>query len=339
MARPLRIVYEGAVYHVTIRGNNRCNVFKTDRDRDRFITKLAESCRLYGVRLYLYCLMTNHIHLVVETPQGNVSRFMHRLQTAYTVYFNRKNNHSGHLFQGRFGSSLVEEDQYILKLSRYVHLNPVFLRAYRNKSDRERVEILRKYPWSSYRSYSGKCKRLDFVEYGPILATMGKSTKKQHRVYRQFVEGGIREIDAAFIETKQRARFCIGSASSQEGVDDRYERLVQAYNRKEDVSFCREDRLEPTESILAHVFDILNVQRDSLQKRGTNSLVRPVAAYALCHYGGFTQREAAALMGLRSGVAVSLQLKKVHDQMQSSRKLKAALRGLDGRLGQVARGT
>ena len=184
MARPLRIVYEGAVYHVTIRGNNRCNVFKTDRDRDRFITKLAESCRLYGVRLYLYCLMTNHIHLVVETPQGNVSRFMHRLQTAYTVYFNRKNNHSGHLFQGRFGSSLVEEDQYILKLSRYVHLNPVFLRAYRNKSDRERVDILRKYPWSSYRSYIGKCKRLGFGGH-----SLGSSLKNESLLAQSALAG------------------------------------------------------------------------------------------------------------------------------------------------------
>ncbi len=87
------------------------------------------------------------------------------------------------------------------------------------------------------------------------------------------------------------------------------------------------------------VFDVLNIQPDSLQKRGMNSLVRRVVAYALCHYGGLTQREVAALMGLRSGVAVSLQLKKVHDQMQSSRKLKGILRDLDGRLGRVARGT
>ena len=106
--------------------------------------------------------------------------------------------------------------------------------------------------------------------------------------------------------TKKQARFCIASASSQEGVDDRYERLVQAYDRIEDISFCREDRLEPAESILEQVFEVPNVQPDSLQKRGMNSLVRPVAAYALCHYGGLTRREAAAQMGLRSGVAVSL---------------------------------
>ena len=178
MARPLRIVYEGAVYHVTARGNRRADIFRTDQDRERFIRQLAESVRLYDVRLYLFCLMTNHVHLVVETPQANLSRFMQRLQTAYTVYFNRRYNQSGHLFQGRFGSSVVEEDEYVLKLSRYVHLNPVFVKAHTNKTDRERVQVLRNYPWSSYRSYIGKCARLDFVDYGPILEMMDGSGKK-----------------------------------------------------------------------------------------------------------------------------------------------------------------
>ena len=91
MARPLRIVYEGAVYHVTVRGNRRSNVFRSDHDRERFVSKLAESCHLYDVRLYLFCLMTNHVHLVFETPQANLSRFMQRLQTAYTIYFKQRN--------------------------------------------------------------------------------------------------------------------------------------------------------------------------------------------------------------------------------------------------------
>jgi len=90
MARPLRITYEGAVHHVTVRGNDRRRIFRTDGDREHFINKLAESVRLYDVRLYLFALMQNHIHLVLETPKGNLSRFMHRLQTAYTVYFQRK---------------------------------------------------------------------------------------------------------------------------------------------------------------------------------------------------------------------------------------------------------
>jgi REP element-mobilizing transposase RayT len=109
MARPIRIEYEGAVYHVTLRGNERKPIFKTDADRERFIRTLSDSVDRFDIRLYLYCLMHNHVHLVLETPRANLSRFMHRLQTAYTVYFNRRHRRCGHLMQGRFGASLVDE--------------------------------------------------------------------------------------------------------------------------------------------------------------------------------------------------------------------------------------
>jgi REP element-mobilizing transposase RayT len=127
MARPLRIEYAGAVYHVTVRGNQRSNIFRSTQDRERFLFKLEESAQRYDIRVYLFCLMTTHIHLVLETPRGNLGKFMHRLQTAYTVYFNRRHQQCGHLMQGRYGASVVEEDEYILKLSRYVHLNPVYI--------------------------------------------------------------------------------------------------------------------------------------------------------------------------------------------------------------------
>ena len=117
MARPIRIEYEGAVYHVTIRGNERKPLFKTDSDRERLITTLAQSAERYNIRLYLYCLMLNHAHFVLETPRANLSRFMQRFQTAYTVYYNLRHHRSGHLMQGRFGASIVNEDRYILKLS------------------------------------------------------------------------------------------------------------------------------------------------------------------------------------------------------------------------------
>ena len=134
---------------------------------------------------------------------------MQRLKTAYTVYYNRKHDRSGHLFQGRFGSTLVDEDEYVLKLSRYVHLNPVFVKANEDKTDRERIQILRAYPWSSYRSYIGHSKPLDFVDYHPVLALVNRSKKKQAGSYRRFVEAGVRDIDAAFIETKRQSRLAL----------------------------------------------------------------------------------------------------------------------------------
>ena len=332
MARPLRIAYEGAVYHVTVRGNDRRNIFLTDEDREHFLTKLSESVWLYNIRLYLFCLMTNHVHLVFETPQANLSRFMQRLQTAYTVYFNRKHRRSGHLLQGRFGATLVEEDEYILKLSRYVHLNPVFVKAHRKKPDRDRVQILRGYLWSSYRSYVGRSEPLDFVDHKPVLSLMGRPKKKQAASYRRFAEAGIRNIDAAFIETKRRSRFCIGSDESQERANQMYEKLVQSYDKKEDISFRRDASYHSIDDVLNAALEILDVPREAVAHRGRNSMTRPVVAYALCHYAGCTQRRAAEAMGLRSGVAVSLQLKKLNEQLKSDKTLRRRLAKLQSRL-------
>ncbi|MFC1764471.1 transposase [Planctomycetota bacterium] len=325
MARPLRITYDGAVYHVTIRGVEQRAIFRSNRDRERFVTTLAESVRLYDIRLYLFCCMTNHVHLVCETPQSNLSRFMHRLQTAYTVYFNRRHQRAGHLFQGRFGAKLVEQDEYILKLSRYVHLNPVFIKAHEEKSNKERIEVLRHYPWSSYRSYIGLSTRLDYVDYAPVLSMMGGPKKKQSVCYRRFVEGGIRYIDQAFIETKRQSRLCIGS---DDRTKEMYLEMLQAHGCKEDASFRRGGKIHAVDDVLATTLEILGVSRDSLLRRSRNSMVRPLVAYALCRYTGCTQRAAAAVMGGCSGVAISQQLKKLHTQLASDKKLKSMVRRL-----------
>ncbi|MHC4170694.1 MAG: transposase [Planctomycetota bacterium] len=332
MARPLRITYEGAVYHVTMRGNDRRNIFLSNGDREYFLSKLSESVRLYAVRLYLFCQMTNHVHLVLETPEGNLSRFMHRLQTAYTVYFNRRHRRSGHLLQGRFGSTLVDEDQYILKLSRYVHLNPVFVKANEKKPDRERVQILRDYLWSSYRSYIGRSKRLDFVDYGPILGLTDGPKKTQAACYRRFVEAGIRDIDAAFIQTKHRSRFCIGSDRSRDRARQMYGQLIESHGRREDISFRRDAGCHSVDEVLAAALDILHVRRDAIAHRSRKSMTRPIVAYALCRYAGCTQRAAAEAMGLSSGAAVSLQLKKLNEQLKSDRKLRSIMEKVRRRL-------
>jgi REP element-mobilizing transposase RayT len=125
MTRPLRIQFRGAWYHVTSRGNERRDIFSDDTDRGRFLEILADSAAIYGTQIHAYVLMTNHFHLVVHTPQANLSRFMQRFNTTYTVYFNRRYYRRGHLFQGRYKALLVDADNYLLELSRYVHLNPV----------------------------------------------------------------------------------------------------------------------------------------------------------------------------------------------------------------------
>ncbi len=234
--------------------------------------------------------------------------------------------------QGRFGSTLVDEDEYILKLSRYVHLNPVFVKANEKKPDRERVQILRDYLWSSYRSYIRRGKRLDFVDYEPVLSLMGRPKKTQTTCYRRFVEAGVRDIDAAFIETKHSSRFCIGSDQSHDRAKQMYEELIQSHGRKEDISFRRGGSYHSIDEVLAAVLDILDVRREAIAHRCRNSMTRPVVAYALCHYAGCTQRSAAEAIGLRSGAAVSLQLKRLNEQLESDGELRKIMAKVRRRL-------
>src|SRR5271157_1922938 len=125
MARPLRIERPGGRYHVTARGNEQKPIYRTDGDREHCLRLLGEMSERFGVRVHAYTLMDNHYHLMVETPEANLSRAMQWLNVSYSVWFNRRHERGGHLFQGRFGAVVVEEDAGWQEVARYVHLNPV----------------------------------------------------------------------------------------------------------------------------------------------------------------------------------------------------------------------
>lgn len=332
MARPLRIEFTGAVYHVTIRGNQKRGIFLSTQDRERFLFKLEESVQRYDVRVYLFCLMTNHVHLVVETPRGNLGKFMHRLQTAYTVYFNRRHKESGHLMQGRYGATLVDTDEYILKLSRYVHLNPVYIGAYRKKTTKERIDILRQYRWSSYRSYIGKVKPLSFVSYAPVLTMMGRTKRKQPSTYRRFVESGIADIDSAFVESKRRSRLCLGSEAFHDKIDAMYRTLIEGVESKEDVSFRREGGAYSVDAVMKRVSEVLGIDPTELLSRRRDSLARPLAAQALCDHAGLTQREVANVFNLSSGGAISKQLARLSGLSKKDKSIEKTQKGIARRL-------
>ena len=321
MARPQRIEYEGAVYHVTARGNERRTLFVDDGDRERFLRVLGESVPSFEIRLYLFCLMGNHIHLVLETPRGNLSRFMHRLQTAYTVYFHHRHQRHGHLLQGRYAACLVERDAYLLRLSRYVHLNPVFTKALRQRPLGERRVFLRQYRWSSYRSYIGKDRRLAWVDYAPILATVASDVSQSAATYRRFVEAGMEQIDAGFLEEEKVSRLCLGSEGFRARIRALYEDRLRERPRTEDIAFRRTGTRLPVERILQAVCEGLGVDRASLLHRRRDSRTRAVASRLLCDLGGLTQREVATVLGLRSGAAVSAQLGKLAEHVKADPRL------------------
>ena len=155
MARPLRVEFPDAEYHVTARGNERRPIFRDDEDRRCFLETVGEMAAQFSVLVRVFCLMPNHYHLVVATPRANLSRAVGWLQTVYTIRFNRRHRRCGHLFQGRFKAQLVEADDYAISLIRYIHLNPVRVRAMSGRPVLEKQRILDAFPWSSHRSYAG----------------------------------------------------------------------------------------------------------------------------------------------------------------------------------------
>jgi len=174
MGRPLRITYSGAHYHVTSRGNEQKDIFKNRRDREKFIQYLESSVTRYGAIVHAYCLMSNHYHLLLETREANLPEIMRHINGAYTNYYNTKRKRVGHLFQGRYKAVLIEADEYLMELSRYIHLNPV--RAGMTTMPEE-------HSWSSYRDYIGVRPTPSWLRIDTVLEHFGDSNK-----YRQFVE-------------------------------------------------------------------------------------------------------------------------------------------------------
>ncbi len=179
MARPLRIEYPGAVYHITSRGNARGEIFKTDTDRDTFFEILNDVVIRYNWLCHSYCLMDNHYHLLIETPDGNLSIGMRQLNGVYTQAYNRSHGRDGHLFKGRYKSILVEKDNYLLELCRYVVLNPVRAKMVKNPES---------YIWSSYLATMGKVKIPDFLTIDWILVNFSQQISSARSLYQKFVQ-------------------------------------------------------------------------------------------------------------------------------------------------------
>jgi len=321
MARQLRVEYPSAMYHVTCRmvgerDSGRTKLFKDDADRERFLERLSERVEQFHLRLYLFVCMTNHFHLVFETPDANCSQFMQSLSTAYTVYFNLRHNRHGHLFDGRFKAKLVEGDDYLLALSRYVHLNPVQIVSMKSKPVAERISILRAYRWSSYPGYIGVSKPLDFVDYGPLLGEMTGKRSERPKRYREFVESGLAETDEDFAAALKESPLSIGGDGFRAWIDDLYQKRVETHARPEDVSFRHIAGPLPANEVLAVLSRIFDVEEDVFLRRSHGSALRAVAARFLILYSGLSQRDAANILNMGSGAAVCNQIKSLPHRLK-----------------------
>ncbi len=181
MARPLRIEFAGALYHLTARGNERRAVFFTEEDREAFLETLSKVCERFNWLCHAYCLMTNHYHLLIETVDGNLSRGMRQVNGVYTQYINRTHRRVGHLFQGRFTGILVEKDTYLLELARYIVLNPVRAGMVREVSE---------WPWSSYQATAGLVAKPAFLTTEGLLSVFAGDRQSASRAFACFVAEG-----------------------------------------------------------------------------------------------------------------------------------------------------
>ena len=338
MARKLRLEYEGAIYHVTMRGVDRRRLFEDDEDRRRFLSRLGDGAEEHGVRVYLFCLMSNHVHLVVETPLANLSAFMHGLQTGYTVYFNLRHRRVGHLMQGRFGAEPVEGGEYLLKLSRYVHLNPVFVGGMRKRPVEERRAGLRAYRWSSYRGYVGLEKPQEWVEEGPILAMAEERGRKQRAAYRRFVEAGMAETDEEFEEMVKGSRWGLGGEEFMDRMRDLYQEKAGQMRRPEDVSFRRVEGRRSAEEVVRVVAEGFGLEPEALRRRRYDCVARGVAARMLVRYAGMNQRRVGEYLGMGTGSSVCRQLRRLKEREEKDRRLAEQLRGVNAILVEAGRG-
>ena len=272
MARPHRINYPGAFYHVTSRGNERREVFKSRRDREKFLSYLESSSERFG------CLMGNHYHLLLETPGGNLPQIMRHINGAYTTYFNVKRQRSGHLFQGRYKSFLVEADSYALELSRYIHLNPVRGGLAARPED---------YPWSSYRCYIGEMASPGWLNEKMILGALAADEADARTKYRGFVEDRLGQKDVSPLREAIGGTL-LGSATFVERMTRDH---IAARNPEEGPPAHRPAAARPTvEQILAAVGRELGPDEKQIRRVGLH----------LSHeLSGLPLRELGNLFGLK----------------------------------------
>ncbi len=230
MSRPIRIEFSGALYHVTSRGDRREPIYEDDADRERFLEVLGEVAEDFNWVCHAWCLMGNHYHLVVETPDGNLSKGMRQLNGVYTQYSNRRHRRVGHLFQGRYKAILVDGDSYLLELARYVVLNPV--RA-------GMVDEPGAWPWSSYSAMIGAQPAPAWLATDGLLAAFGRRRANAVRRYKQFVAEG---MDGESIWKNLRSQVFLGD----EGFVKHS--LAQA-NASDDVNVPRAQRRPPPPSL------------------------------------------------------------------------------------------
>jgi len=266
MSRPLRIEYPGAWYHVMNRGRRGEKIFTERNDYKRFLELLKESSELFNIKIAAYCMMPNHYHLLLQTPDGNLSRCMRQINGVYTQRFNRAHKYDGQLFRGRYKSILVEVDSYLLELLRYIHKNP--LRA-------GLTHDLNDYEWSSHRGYISDAKKWEWLYKGFALSLLMKERKDSPRAYIKFMAEE-EEEKISLIFQKKKLPSILGKEDFVYWVKNRF------FERKAHIEVPDSKLLAPDKEMIQQlVCRTYGITKEKLvkSKRGTFNEPRGVAIY------------------------------------------------------------
>lgn len=317
MARQLRIEFSGAFYHITSRGNLRERIFYDDKDRERFQDILKRTKERYGYLLHAYALMDNHYHLLIETPKTNISQIMQNINTSYTVYINKKYQRNGHLFQGRFKGIIVNKDEYLLTLSRYIHLNPVRAKIVENPED---------YRWTSYRAYIDKSIKGSLVCTSDTLSYFSKTRGNQADQYKAFVKAGIKKEENPFKDTK--AGIILGGREFKEKIR-RFLEKIRVDEELPQIKRLKEDL--PIGGIIRTCSSFYKKKEEDIIKRGKGKHERQVAIYLSKILSGKKNKEIGSYFGIK-GPAVSGVIKAIEGRLTKEKGLKREIENLRKRL-------
>jgi len=299
MARPIRLEEQGAAWHVTSRGNEQRNIFRTEADYLKYLDLLAIAVRRFRWLLHTYTLMTNHFHLVIETPHCTLSAGMHWLNGAYAQYFNRRHKRVGHLFQGRPKMIRIDKQAYLNEVRRYTVLNPVRAHMVEDPAD---------YRWSSYRAHAGLEPIPDWL-YSDWLLALDPDPSKCHAIYRNHVAEKIGSTGSIWDQLVGQVYL-----GSEEWVD-RMRALVESKPRSDEYSMAQRliPRLKMAKVVKA-VAEACHIDEKDLRHRH-GGIARMIAAWVGWNEGLLRLREIAAALRLRSTGYISTLIRQAGDEL------------------------
>ena len=306
MSRPLRISFDNAVYHITARGNRRDKIFYSDDDKRIFLRKMDQTFLKYSFLCYAYCLMDNHYHLFIKTSLGNISQGMHYLNASYANYFTAKYKTNGPLFQGRYKSLLVDEDNYALTLSTYIHLNPI--RAGLTKN-------LEEYTWSSLLDYLGKRKKeLKKLDTQFILTQLDNDLIKSRTMYKRYL---LENLTMDF-PIKDIYR---GIALGKESFIEKIESKIKSVGEKREIQTTKYQNSYSPEDIIQKVSQAFNLTRGEVLKKQRGNLYRQVTLYLVKRYSFLSLKEIGKTFNM-DYTAVSQATRRFEDKIRKDNKIR-----------------